>query len=84
MLKVKYNLILVIINRLTKYNIFKLYKEANIAKDLLYIINQLIVANYKTLDKCITNKDKLFISKFQHFITRQLETLYKMLTLYYL
>ena len=38
-LEVDYDLILVIINRLTKYKIFKLYKKASIAKDLAYIIN---------------------------------------------
>ena len=64
MLKVEYDLILVIINRLTKYKIFKLYKKASIAKDLVYIINQTIIANYKMLDKFIINRDKLFISKF--------------------
>ena len=32
-LKVDYNLILVIINKLTKYKIFKPYKKASIAKD---------------------------------------------------
>ena len=64
MSKVKYNLILVIINRLTKYNIFKLYKEASIIKDLAYIINQMVIANYKMLDKFIIDRDKLFTSRF--------------------
>ena len=64
MLEVIYDLILVIINKLTKYNIFKLYKKAYIAKDLAYIINQIVIANYKMLDKFITNRDKLFTFKF--------------------
>ena len=64
MLKVDYDLILVIINRLTKYDIFKLYKKASIAKDLAYTINQIIVANHKMLNKFIIDRDKLFISKF--------------------
>ena len=38
-LEVDYDLILVIINRLTKYKIFKPYKKASIAKDLAYTIN---------------------------------------------
>jgi hypothetical protein len=63
-LKVKYNLILVIIKRLTKYKNFVLYKKASIAKDLAYIINRVVITNHRMLDEFITDRDKLFISKF--------------------
>jgi hypothetical protein len=63
-LRIKYNIILIIVKRLAKYNNFVLYKKANIAKELAYIINQIIIANYKMLDIFIINKDKFFILKF--------------------
>ena len=41
--KIKYNLILVILNRLTKYRYFVLYKELSIATDLTQVFLQIIV-----------------------------------------
>ena len=37
-IRVKYNLILVIIDRLIKYTYFILYKKSSIAEDLTYIV----------------------------------------------
>ena len=56
-----YNSILVIINILTKYTYLELYKEASIVKDLIYIFNKIVIAQYRILDKIILNRDKLFI-----------------------
>ena len=39
---IEFDSILVIIERLTRYGIFVLYKEASIAKDLAYAINKTI------------------------------------------
>ena len=50
-----YNSILVIINQLTKYVYFVLYKESYTAKQLAYTFLRTIVSNYRLLDKVITD-----------------------------
>jgi hypothetical protein len=50
--------------RLTKYKEFVLYKESNNTKELFYIFNKIIINRYNLLDKIISDRDKLFISKF--------------------
>jgi hypothetical protein len=64
MTEVIYNSILVIVNRLTKYTYFLLYKEASIAEELVYIFMKTIIANHGVLDEFILDRDKLFKSKF--------------------
>jgi hypothetical protein len=62
--RVKYNFILVITDRLTKYIYFILYLEASIAEDLVYIFLRIMVANYSTPEEMISDRDKFFISRF--------------------
>jgi hypothetical protein len=61
---VTYNLILIVIDRLTKYVYFISYKEGLTAEELVYTFNRNIIANYRILEEIINNRDKLFISKF--------------------
>ena len=61
---VKYDLILVITDRLTKYTYFIPYLESSSVEDLTYIFIKYITENYGILKEIINNKDKLFISKF--------------------
>ena len=61
---VKYDLILIIINRLTKYTYFILYLENLSVEDLIYIFVKYITGNYRILKEIINNKDKFFTSKF--------------------
>jgi hypothetical protein len=61
---VKYNSILIIIDKLTKYTYFIPYFKASTAENLAYIFLKIIAANHSTLEEMISNKDKLFISKF--------------------
>jgi len=64
LIKVKYNSILVIVNRLIKYAYFLLYwKTANI-DDLVYIFLQIIVGNHSLPNKIVSNRDKLVTFKF--------------------
>jgi hypothetical protein len=63
-MKVSFNNILIIIDKLIKYNSFILYKKANNIKNLTYIFIKNIIANYKLLNKLINNKDKLFTFNF--------------------
>ena len=48
-------------NILTKYVYLKLYKEAFIIEDLVYIFNKIVIARYGILDKIVLDRDKLFI-----------------------
>ena len=61
---VEFDLILVIIDRLTKYTYIVLYKEASIVEDLTYTFLRTVIANYRLLEEIILDRDKLFISRF--------------------
>jgi hypothetical protein len=41
-----------------------LYKELSSAIDLAYVFLKYVIANYKILEEIISDRDKLFISKF--------------------
>jgi hypothetical protein len=62
--RVEYDSILVITDKLTKYIYIILYLEANTAENLAYAFLRVIVANYSALEEMISNKNKLFISRF--------------------
>jgi hypothetical protein len=61
---IEYDFILVITDRLTKYIYIILYLEASTVEDLAYIFLRIIIANYNTLEKIISDRNKLFISRF--------------------
>jgi hypothetical protein len=63
-IKIVFDSILVIIDRLTKYGYFILYKESLLIKKLVYAFNKYIIGNYKISKKIISDKDKLFILRF--------------------
>ena len=79
-----YDLILIIINRLIKYEYFLSYKEATFAKDLIYTFFRTIVDNHKLSDEIISNRDKLFTLKFWKSLVNQLKIHHKLLTAYHL
>ena len=56
--------IMVVTDRLTKYRHFVPYKEASNAKDLAYTFLKVIIAAYGLPDEIISDRDKLFTSKF--------------------
>ncbi|KAK1475478.1 hypothetical protein CABS01_03755, partial [Colletotrichum abscissum] len=49
---------------LTKFTYFILYKELNTIKNLVYVFIKVILSNYSLPREIISNKNKLFISKF--------------------
>jgi hypothetical protein len=51
-------------DRLTKYTYIILYLEASIAEDLVYIFLRIIIINHNVLEKMISDRNKLFISRF--------------------
>ncbi len=79
-----YDFILIITDRLIKYEYFLSYKKATFAKDLIYTFLRMIVANHELSDEIILNRDKLFTSKFWKFLMNQLEIHHKLSTAYHL
>ncbi len=79
-----YDFILIITDRLIKYEYFLSYKKATFAKDLTYTFLRMIVANHELSDEIILNRDKLFTLKFWKFLMNQLEIHHKLSTAYHL
>jgi hypothetical protein len=63
-IKVVFDSILVIIDRFTKYGYFIPYKESLLTEELAYAFNKHIIGNYEISKKIISDKDKLFTSRF--------------------
>jgi hypothetical protein len=63
-IEVVFDLILVVTNRFTKYGYFILYKESLLVKKLAYAFNKYIIGNYGISKEIISNRDKLFTSRF--------------------
>ncbi|KAK1461781.1 hypothetical protein CCUS01_01371, partial [Colletotrichum cuscutae] len=49
---------------LSKFTYFIFYKELSTIKNLVYVFIKVILLNYGLLKEIISNKNKLFISKF--------------------
>ena len=64
LMKAVYDSILVITDRLTKYRYFIPYKEASSAEELAYMFLRVIAANHGLPEEIISDRDKLFTSKF--------------------
>lgn len=75
--------ILVVVCRLTKYAHFIPYKEASTAEELAYIFLRNILSNHGMPEEIISDRDKLFISKFWRSLTAQLGSKQKMSTSYH-
>ena len=60
----EYNIILVIVNKLTKWGYFIVYIEEILAEDIVYIYIKEIFARYRVLKKIISDRDLRFISAF--------------------
>ncbi len=82
-IKTTYDFILIIIDRLIKYKYFLSYKKVTFTEDLTYTFLRTIVANHELSDEIISNRDKLFTSKFWKFLINQLEIHHKLSTAYH-
>jgi len=80
---VKFDSILTIVDRLTKYTMFISFKKTTTASVLMYTILQELVNNHRLSKKFITDRDKLFTSKFWETLTAELRINHKMLTTYH-
>ncbi len=84
MINVKYNSILIIIDKLIKYVYFINHIEALNVKDLIYTFLWIIFANHDILIEIISDRDKLFTSKFWKLLINQFRIKYKLFTAYHL
>jgi hypothetical protein len=57
-IRIEYDFILVIMDRLTKYIYIILYLEANIIENLAYIFLKIVIANNNALEKMISDRNK--------------------------
>ncbi len=73
-----------IVNRLTKYTMFISFKKTATAPVLTYIILQELVSNHELSKEFITDRDKLFMSKFWETLMAKLRIKRKMSTAYHL
>jgi len=80
---VKFDSILTIVDRLTKYTMFISFKETATASVLTYTILQELINNHKLSKKFITDRDKLFTSKFWEMLTAELRINHKMSMTYH-
>jgi len=81
--EVKFDSILTIVDRLTKYTMFISFQETATASVLTYTILQELVNNHRLSKEFIINRDKLFTSKFWKMLTVELRINHKMLTAYH-
>jgi hypothetical protein len=61
-IRIEYNSILVITDRLIKYTYIILYLEASTVENLAYAFLRVVVVNYSAPEEMISDKNKFFIS----------------------
>ena len=81
--EVRFDSILMIVDWLTKYTMFILFRKSATASVLMYIILQKLVSNHGLSKKFITDWDKLFTSKFWETLTAELGIQHKLFTAYH-
>ena len=64
MTKILYDSILIITDKLTKYCYFLSYQQKSTAENLVYTFIKVIKNQHELLKKIISNRDRLFTSKF--------------------
>lgn len=79
----KYDAILVVVERLTKYAHFIPYCESSGAEDLAYVFLRYIFSQHGMPEEIISDRDKLFTSKFWKSLMEQLGTKHRLSTAYH-
>jgi hypothetical protein len=64
MTKTSFDSILIVTDRLTKYDYFIPYRESSSAENLVYVFNKHIIRNHGIPKRIISDRDKLFTSRF--------------------
>ena len=81
---IKYDSILVIIDKLTKYTHFILYLETFEVKQIVWIILDRVIRYHGILESITLDRNKIFTSKFWQTIIVEIGTKIKLLIVYYL
>ena len=63
-IKEEYNMILIIVNQLTKYSHIIVFKEKYTAEQLRHIVMNRLIRYHEIPKKIISNRDKLFTSNY--------------------
>jgi hypothetical protein len=80
---VRYDSIWVLTDRLTKFAYFIPFREDSTAEDFAYVFQRTILSNHQMPREIISDRDKLFTSKFWQTLTAQLGTNHKLSTSYH-
>jgi ribonuclease HI len=83
MTKTKYDSILVVTDKLTKYGYFIPYKEASSSEDLAYIFYRHITSQHGIPEEIITDRGSVFASKFWQTLMALNGTNHKLSTAYH-
>jgi hypothetical protein len=78
-----YDSIMIVTDRLTKYVYFISYLESSLAEDLAYIFYKYIMANHRFPQRIISDRDKLFTSRFWKLLMDLLGVYHKLLIAYH-
>ena len=79
----KYDSILVVVDRLTKYAYFIPFREATDATQLAYVFLRMVAANHHLPEEIITDRGSTFASKFWRSLMDQLGVDHKLSTAYH-
>ena len=80
---ITYNLIIVIVDRFTKYLIMVPFKKTHTAEQLGHLLLDRLVRDHGVLIMIITDRDKLFTSNYWKTISAAMGTKPKMSTVYH-
>ena len=81
--KTLYDSILVIVDKFTKFSYFVPYKEGSTVEKMAYTFFKIVISSYGLPERIITDRNKLFTSKFWTALIKQLGTDYRKSTTYY-
>ena len=80
---ISYNIIVIIIDRFTKYIRFILFKTIIIVEQLAFLLLRTVFCKNGIPEKLILDRDKLFVSKFIGGLTNILRTKQVILTFFH-
>jgi hypothetical protein len=78
-----YNLILIIVDRFTKYALIIPFRQDYTAVQLAYVLKDRLIRDYSILKIIISDRDKLFISNYWATLIAEIGTKRKLSTAYY-
>jgi RNase H-like domain found in reverse transcriptase/Reverse transcriptase (RNA-dependent DNA polymerase)/Integrase zinc binding domain/Chromo (CHRromatin Organisation MOdifier) domain len=78
-----FDAIWVVVDRLTKYGYFVPYKESSSARELVYMFTRIVISQHGLPEEIISDRDKLFVSKFWKTMMNFMGTHHKTSTAYH-